>query len=83
MMKITLKIEDWPAIMAEIEASGMTAADIARAMDCPDSTVRSWQRGHRPQHHYGNGLLQLRDERRALIVKLNDTKPDMWGKKRA
>lgn len=80
MTAIEIRREDWPAVIREI---GLPVAEIARLLNAPDSTVRSWASGSTPLHHYGDGLLRLLAEKKsAEIAKHRDIPVDMWGKKR-
>lgn len=76
------KREDWYRLITEIEATGLSVAEIGRCINCPDSTVRSWKNGTEPLHYYGNALIRLHQEKIAESAKLRDRPLDLWGKKR-
>ena len=79
------KREDWRQIIAEIEAGGMTAAEISRTINVPESTLRNWKRGNEPLHYHGTALLNLHRARTMPVsptAKLSATDLDLWGKKR-
>ncbi|HEY4373023.1 MAG TPA: hypothetical protein VGN52_13925 [Burkholderiales bacterium] len=50
---------DWFRILSELQALGLTNADVARALRLRDSTIRNWKYGKEPTHARGQALLAL------------------------
>ena len=50
---------DWPALIADLEASGYGNARTARALNVPLTTLRDWKVGAEPRYSNGEALLLL------------------------
>jgi len=56
------KREDWPAIIAAIEAAGITHYKIACMMHRQYNQVTQWKKGTEPKHYEGQMLLMIHAE---------------------
>lgn len=54
---------DWPKIISEIEATGMTTWKIAQMLYKDATTVKNWKAGGEPKHVDGERLLAIHAER--------------------
>lgn len=53
--------EDWPKIIAEIEASGITTYKLSLMVHRQFGMIQRWKDGQEPKHHEGVMLLTIRD----------------------
>ena len=56
-------LHDWPRIIAEIEASGLSPYKLALQLGVDPTTVRHWQADGEPKHINGTELLRIHAER--------------------
>lgn len=62
---------DWPEVLAELQALGMSRVEIARAACVPLSTIQHWLAGNCPddmRHARGQRLLAVLESARARAV---------------
>lgn len=51
---------DWPGIIAELEAAGVSNSELARLLNVTRSAVFHWLRsGREPSYYYGEKILQI------------------------
>ena len=66
MTTIQIPEMDFARALADIIASGMTPADVARVLNVPRSTLDGWRLGKRPRWHEGTAILILHAERKQI-----------------
>lgn len=50
---------DWFAILADLQHSGISNAEVGRRINAAPSTVYAWKMGSEPSHADGNALLEM------------------------
>ena len=53
---------DWPKLIAELEAAGITVYKISLIIQRPYFVVKRWKSGAEPRHYEGEALLALHSE---------------------
>ncbi len=56
---------DWPALIRQMRAAGLSLRKIGRAIAKSHSTIQKWERGSCPNFEDGKALLQLVDQVKA------------------
>lgn len=70
MTTIQIPEMDFARALADIIASGLTPADVARILNVHRNTLDHWRNGARPRWHEGTAILILHDQR---VKKLKST----------
>lgn len=50
---------DWPKIMRELRARGLTPYKVATVLGCSHCTAQNWEKGGEPGHAFGEALILL------------------------
>lgn len=50
---------DWPRLLLDLRAAGVSVHEVARRIGRPRPTVQSWGTGCEPRHADGEALLEL------------------------
>jgi hypothetical protein len=62
---------DWFRVLADLQRSGRTNADVAHALKVAPTTLAGWKMGSQPKYEEGSRLLDMWRE----IIGLNATPP--------
>ena len=64
---------DWPGIIAELKASGLSRYRLAILLDVVEASVRNWEAGGSPRYELGAAMLKLWSERVAAKNNLTES----------